>query len=416
MILLCLGLNHKTAPIALRERVAFVPEQLAPALQQLHAFPAVAEVAILSTCNRAELYLLCHSSAIISIKQWLANFHATPLDQLDAHLYQHTEAQAVQHMCAVAVGLDSLVLGEPQILGQLKSAWRLAQQQHTLGPVVDRWFQHSFAVAKQVRHQTQIGAHAVSVAYAAVRLARQVFGELSEQTALLIGAGETIELVSKHLLEAGLTRIIIANRSAARAHELTKNLNITAEIISLEQLPEQLFKADIVISSTAAADVLLTTTMVKAALKQRRHRPIFMADLAVPRDIEASVGQLNDVYLYSVDDLEHLLEDNVRARQQAAERAQAMIAERIAEFLAWRSGHQLSDVICELRERAQSIRDQALHKAQQQLAQGKAADAVLQQLAHSLTNKLIHPATQHLRQAAEQGDIARIQSLIAPWR
>ncbi|MHB8471701.1 MAG: glutamyl-tRNA reductase [Gammaproteobacteria bacterium] len=401
MSLLALGINHTTAPLEIRERVAFPADRVGKALHDLIALPGVAEAAILSTCNRTEVYCQLDDRNPQPISAWLRQYHALPYDDLDAYIYQHPDQAAVRHMLRVASGLDSMILGEPQILGQIKSAYQDAQAAGTLGLMLGRLFQHTFAVAKQVRTDTAIGASPVSVAFAAVSLARQIFGDLSKQTALLIGAGETIELTARHLHQHGIGRMIIANRTVERAHGLAAQFNAYA--IALADLPAHLAEADIVISSTASQLPILGKGSVESALKARKHRPMFMVDIAVPRDIEAEVATLPDVYLYTVDDLREVIQEGLKSRQEAAKQAEEIIDVQVSNFMDWMQSLDAVSTICAYRSHAEHTRDQAFELARQQLAAGKPPEEVLKQLAHTLTNKLIHTPTTQLRLAGAEG-------------
>ena len=403
MPLLVLGLNHQTAPLALRERVATDAGQLPAALDALGTVPGVDEAALLSTCNRTEIYAQVADGAEPAVAEWLAKHHGLAPEALSAYLYSHRDDDAVRHLFRVATGLDSLVLGEPQILGQVKEAWQAARQTHHLRTPLDRLFQQSFAVAKRVRTDTRIGAHPVSVAYAAVRLARQVFAELDKATVLLIGAGDTIELAARHLVDAQAKRLLVANRTLEHAQALASRHGGYA--LPLSELERHLPEADIVISATASREPILGRDAVRAALKARRHRPMFLLDLAVPRDIEASVAELDDVYLYTVDDLEQAIEENRASRREAARQAQAIIDLQVEHFMAWWRAQGRQDALKALRGRGDAARDEALAKAREQLAAGRDADAVLAELAHQLTNKLLHGPSAALRQAALSGDL-----------
>ncbi len=297
MGLLALGINHKTASLDLREKVAFTPEALDAALRAGLREAGLSELAILSTCNRTEFYAQLSAESGAALMGWLARHRHLALDEIAGSIYQYENEEAVRHMMRVAAGLDSMVLGEPQILGQMKTAYMQAAAAGSLGPALERLFQATFAAAKQIRTETAIGAHPVSVGFAAVRLARQIFANLQDSEALLIGAGEMIELVGKHLFEQGVTKITVANRTLARGLELARQFDGRA--VSLEEIPDALARADIVISSTASPLPILGKGMVERALKKRRHRPIFMVDIAVPRDIEPEVAELGDVYLYT---------------------------------------------------------------------------------------------------------------------
>ncbi len=308
----------------------------------------------------------------------------------------------------VAGGLDSMVLGEPQILGQVKSAFATAQEAGTVRKLLGRLFQHCFAVAKQIRTDTAIGSSPVSVAFAAVSLARQIFADLSRQTALLIGAGETIELAARHLSQNGIGRILVANRTLERAHNLAMEFDGYA--IALTELPNHLAEADIVISSTASPLPVLGKGTVESALKKRKHRPMFMVDIAVPRDIEAEVAELADVYLYSVDDLQEVIQENLRSRQEAAEQAQEIIDLQTREFSGWLRSLDAVEVILDYRNHAEQMREQVLKRALRMIDSGKPADEALRYLAHTLTNKLLHAPSANLRQAGFQGQDEVVQA------
>jgi len=320
MTLLALGLNHKTAPVDIRERLTFGPDVIVGALRSLTEQTPANEAVIVSTCNRTELYCAVDTcDAETPVRDWLGRFHGVEGPLIAPHLYVHLDRSAVQHLLKVASGLDSMVLGEPQILGQVKGAFQTACDAASAGRLLGRLFQHTFSVAKQVRTDTAIGSSPVSVAFAAVSLARQIFSDLSKQTALLIGAGETIELAARHLHQHGVGRIIVANRTVERAHSVAAQFDGFA--IGLTELSAHLPEADIVVSSTASPLPVLGKGAVENALKRRRHRPMFMVDIAVPRDIEPEVDQLSDVYLYTVDDLQGVVEEGLRSRHRAAEQA-----------------------------------------------------------------------------------------------
>lgn len=401
--LLALGLSHQTAPIALREKVAFTPERLADALASLLARPGVEEAAVVSTCNRTEIYCCIGEGHEAEPARWLADSHGLQIETLRGCLYQHHDGEAVRHLFRVATGLDSLVLGEPQILGQVKDAWQQAREFGSLRSGLDRLFQHGFAVAKRVRTDTEIGAHPVSVAFAGVRLAQQVFSDLKEASVLLIGAGETIELTARHLLEQKAQRLLVANRTLENAQALAARIGGYA--LSLEELPRHLHEADIVISATAAREPILHRADLAHALRQRRHRPMFLLDLAVPRDIAEDVATLQDVFLYTVDDLDQVIEENRRSRQAAAREAEAIIDLQVEHFLGWWRAADRQGLIRDIRGRAEHERDAMLARAQQMLAQGKPADEALRFLAHTLTNKLLHAPSARLRLAAQRGEL-----------
>ena len=401
MTLLAFGINHKTAPVEIREKVAFPPETLDGALQDLLACANVSEAAIVSTCNRTELYVGIDDQSDQAVIDWFRNFHKLSREELDPYLFRHSENKAVQHVLRVASGLDSLVLGEPQILGQIKDAYQRASAAGAIGQQLNRLFQHTFAVAKQVRTETAIGASPVSVAFAAVSLARQIFSDISQHTALLIGAGETIELVARHLHEQGVHKLIVANRTVERAQELAQLFN--GEAIALADIPERLVEADIIISSTASQLPILGKGAVERALKARKHRPMFMVDIAVPRDIEPEVSQLNDVYLYTVDDLQEVIEEGRQSREEAAKQAEEIIENQVDHFMGWLRSLEAVDTIRAYRQQANHLRDEVLQQAERQLASGKEPQQVMEELARGLTNKLIHQPTVQLNRAAYEG-------------
>lgn len=401
MALLALGINHKTAPVQIRERVVFAPERLRHALGELITLPEIDEAAILSTCNRTELYCELEHARAVSVVEWISDFHRLSTKELDAYLYRHPGPEAVRHMLRVASGLDSMILGEPQILGQMKQAYQAGVDAGSVGALLNRLFQHTFLVAKQVRTDTAIGASPVSVAFAAVRLAKQIFGRLDKQTALLVGAGETIELAARHLHENGIGRLVVANRTVERAHDLAVQFDGYA--IALEEIDVHLAEVDIVVSSTASPQPVLRRESVEAALRRRKRRPMFMVDIAVPRDVEAGVAQLEDVYLYTVDDLQDVIEENLSSRREAAAKAEEIIEIQVAHFMGWLRSLDAVDTIRAYRDGADRMRAQVLARARQQLRAGRPADDVLEQLAHTLTNKLTHSASANLRHAAAQG-------------
>ncbi|MAG65466.1 MULTISPECIES: glutamyl-tRNA reductase [Pseudomonas] len=400
---IALGINHRTAGVEVRERVSFSPEQLPDALQRLRAEAGADEVAILSTCNRTELYCAQDRLDAERLVEWVARFHGMTADEIRRSSYLHQDAGAVNHMMRVAAGLDSLVLGEPQILGQMKDAWQAARTAGTLGPYLDRLFQSTFSMAKQVRTDTAIGENPVSVAFAAVSLARQIFADLRRSTALLIGAGETIGLVARHLFEQGVGRIIVANRTLQRAELLSEPLG--GQAIVLTQIPDILAECDVVISSTASPLPILGKGAVERALKQRRHKPMFMVDIAVPRDIEPEVGSLSDVYLYTVDDLHEVIEENLRSRQGAAEAAERLIELGTGDFMQRLRALAAVDVLRSYRQKAEQARDQELQKALAKLQRGADPALVMAEMARMLTNKLLHDPSVQLKQMTAQGRV-----------
>ena len=358
-------------------------------------------MAIVSTCNRTELYYGSESADSQPIIDWFRQYHHLDADDVDPYIYTHSDNQAVQHILRVASGLDSLVLGEPQILGQIKDAYTIASEAGTIGRQLNRLFQHTFLVAKQVRTDTAIGASPVSVAFAAVNLAKQIFADLSEHTALLIGAGDTVELVARHLNDQKIKNIIVANRTVERAHVLAEQFD--GEAIALADMPQRLVDADIIISSTASQLPILGKGAVERALKERKHRPMFMVDIAVPRDIEPEVNSLNDVYLYTVDDLQEVIEEGLQSRQEAAQQAEEIIQQQVNHFMGWLRSLDAVNTIRAVREQAEAVRDDVLDYAQRQLATGKDPEQVLNELARTLTNKLVHEPSVKINRAAYDG-------------
>jgi glutamyl-tRNA reductase len=402
-----LGINHKTAPVALREKVAFSEDRLISALRALRQEDGVAEVVILSTCNRTEVYWSGSASGE-ELSQWLERHHGNDLD-LAPSLYNHQESGAVEHAFSVASGLDSMVLGEAQILGQLKDAYRVAQETGSTGPVLNKLFQAAFSAAKRVRSETRIGANAVSLASATVSLARRVYSDLSAHSALLIGAGEMNALTARHFMSAGVKRMVIANRTLERAQALAAEINAYA--VGLTDLDKELAQADIVISCTASPTPLVTKRAVEAAIRARRRRPIFMVDMAVPRDIEPEVADLEDVYLFSIDDLQQLVNENMQQREAAAGGARQVIAEEVNRFLADSRAQDAGPAIRALRQQAEGIRQQTVEQARRMVAAGKSSDEVIEYLANTLTNRLLHAPTQALRQASELADMALAEAV-----
>ena len=408
MTLWVLGLNHQTAPVDLRERASFGGDALPRAIESLRQAPQLAEAVLLSTCNRTELYAVAEDGQ--ALQHWLQG----QAGDLQGYLYQHREADAVRHLFRVATGLDSMVLGEPQILGQVKDAWARARESGLIGHQLDRLFQQSFSVAKRARTDTRIGANPISVASTAVRLAQTSFARLDESSVLLVGAGETIELAAKHLSEGKVKRLLIANRTVAKAQELASQHGGVA--LPLAELERHLAEADVVFSATSAPEPVITRAQVAGALKARRNKPMLLFDLAVPRDIEAGVGELSNAFLYTVDDLERAVEENRRSRREAAAEAESIIELQVARFLEQQQAGSLQAPIKRLRAFGEVTRQELLDKARAQLAHGRPAEEVLEQLAHGLTNRLLHPPTAALRQAALDGDpqLARAAERLYP--
>jgi len=394
MTLLAFGLNHATAPLQVREKVTFASDVLPGALAELTGYTCIDEAAILSTCNRTEIYCNLDAANTDQPVDWFSGFHGYGKNELQDYIYTYPDATAVKHVLRVASGLDSMMVGEPQVLGQLKQAYQTALQAGSVGKLLNRLFQHSFKVAKDVRSHTMIGSHPVSVAYASARLARQIFGDLSRQTALLIGAGETIELAGKYLRDSGLDKMIIANRTLERAQNLAQRYSAYA--ISLRDIPEHLDEADIIISSTASQLPILGRSAIESAIVKRKHRPMFIVDIAVPRDIEPKVSELEDVYLYTVDDLKGVIDDNIKSRRQAARQAEKIIDTEVVRFMGWINSLDTVSTIRAIRDKAKNVQDDVLQTALQKLRQGADPEVLLHEVTHSLTNKLIHPPSSHL--------------------
>lgn len=401
MRLFAFGINHKTAPVEIREKVAFAPDRLSEALQRLVSGSKVEEAAILSTCNRTELYVCTQADDASGVESWFSEYHHLDKSTIKPYTYVHPDNEAVRHLLRVASGLDSMVLGEPQILGQVKTAYKQASDAGTLGRILNRLCQHTFNVAKQVRTDTAIGESPVSVAFAAVSLAKQIFSSFEKQTALLIGAGETVDLAARHLKENKIGRLIIANRTIERAQSLAEELGAYA--ISLGDIPAHLAEADMVISSTASPLPILGKGVVERAIKARRHKPMLMVDIAVPRDIEPEVGELEDVYLYTVDNLQDIIDEGLKSRREAARQAEDIIDHHVSHFMGWMQAQDATDLIREYRAGIDQIRQAELEKALLSLQNGAKPEDVLQRLAHGIANKVAHTPSSVMREAGTSG-------------
>lgn len=426
MTILVLGINHKTASVGVREKVAFSDEKRILALQQISEQALGESAVILSTCNRTELYLhnrsispdICgveNKNWLNKVIRWFAHFHRLTIEQLQPVIYSMQNVQATVHLMRVACGLDSLILGEPQILGQVKLAYNESEQFYanrtlSMSSEFSRLFQKSFACAKRVRSETDIGGSAVSVAYAAMSLSRQIFDSFGELTILLLGAGETIELVSRYLFQQGASNVMIANRTKARAEALSQRV-APMMVLSLDDIQFGLNQADIVISSTASTELLVTTQMVKKAQEKRKYRSMLIIDIAVPRDVEESVGELDAVYHYSVDDLQHIIQQNLAQREQASKQAELIVQQEAEIFFKWLKLYQSSHLIRKYRDNAEQIRLDLLEKAIHSHQQGKDIELVLQELSYKLTNRLLHAPTQAIQQLAKSGNSQGLQQL-----
>ena len=419
MALVLVGINHNTASVDLREKVAFPPEVVEAALAEIRALDTVNEVVIVSTCNRTEIYLdfaagnqpgdstsSSNENASLSsqqqlVLQWLAKFHQLEQQELAQSSYHFADEEVIRHLMKVSCGLDSMVLGEPQILGQIKSAYAVSKDQKVVGASLGKAFQGAFSIAKEVRTDTAIGENPVSVAYAAVTLAERIFSNLPTLHVLLIGAGRTIELVVKHLVDKGVSNIVVANRTLDNALEIAHRFD--AHGVLLSEIPEQLIEADIVVSSTNSQLPLLGKGAVERALKRRKHKPMLLVDLAVPRDIESEVGEIADAYLYSVDDISDVIEDSVKSRAEAAEQAETIIERGVQEFRQQVLSLNAVSTLRAFRDQADLIREQELQRALKALEKGGAAEELLNSLARSITNKLIHSPTVQMKKASSEG-------------
>lgn len=399
MQLTAVGLNHQTAPLSIREKLAFAAASLPEAVRNLAQSKAAKEAVILSTCNRTELYCVGETEQII---EWLAQYHNLPAEEIRPYLYTLDNNETIRHAFRVACGLDSMVLGEPQILGQIKDAVRVAQEQESINTNLNALFQKTFAVAKEVRTDTAVGENSVSMASASVKLAEQIFPDISDLNVLFIGAGEMIELVATYFAAKNPKLITVANRTLPRAQELCDKLGLNAEPCLLTELPDILHEYDVVVSSTASQLPLVGKGMIERALRLRLNMPMFLLDLAVPRDIEAEVGELNDAYLYTVDDMMGIVQNGKEARQKAAAAAEAMVEEKVGEFVRLQQSRQSVPLIRALRDEGERARRQVLENAMKQLAKGASAEEVLERLSIQLTNKLLHSPTQTLNKAGSE--------------
>jgi glutamyl-tRNA reductase len=386
MHLFALGVNHTTAPISIREHVAFHSENLGSALRDLTAHAPITEAAILSTCNRTELY--CRTDDPAAALDWLAQYHRIELGSIAPYTYTLPQQEAVKHAFRVAAGLDSMVLGEAQILGQMKQAVKIAEHAGTLGTLLHKLFQRTFAVAKEVRTTTDIGSSSVSMAAASVKMAQRIFGDLAGLKVLFIGAGEMIELCADHFAAQKPASLTVANRTLERGEELASRIN--GDAILLADLSDRLSEFDIVVTSTASQLPIVGLGLVERAIKARRHRPMVMVDLAVPRDIEPEVAELDDVFLYTVDDLSEIVQQGVGNRQQAAIEAEDIIQVRVDSFMHWLQTRESVPTIRALRDHAEKLRRDEVEKALKALSQGETPQQVLEQLSNALTNKLLH--------------------------
>ena len=391
-----LSINHQKAPVAIREKVAFAQGELVPAISALLTFKEIKGCVIFSTCNRSEIYVSHDSKNIRDVLiKFLASSHGIDYLSLQEYVSYYEANEAVQHICNVACGLESLVLGEPQIFGQLKDAYQLSKNEKALDKILEKLFQHVFKTAKKVRTDTNIGSSPVSVAYCAVKLSEKIFTNLSNQTVLLIGAGEMIELSAQHLSKRGIKKMIFANRTIENAQPIA--IKYEAEAISLKSLSENLHRADIVISSTAAPIPIIGKGLIETVLHQRKHKPMLLIDLAIPRDIEPEANQLEDIFLYSVDDLQQIANSNLEERLKEKVLAKEIINEKSVDFIEWANNIPNEEIIKNHRRQANLLKDELLQIALRKLKLGSNPDLVVEELADKLTNKLLHKALESLK-------------------
>ena len=407
-----LSVNHQLAPVDVREKVAFVPDTLTQALHKLYHIEGINACIILSTCNRVEIYVNSeHKNLQEVLSDYLAKTHNIKRDTINPYLNYFEGNEALTHLCNVATGLDSLVLGEPQILGQLKEAYHVAKEAKTLNKLLEKLFQHAFSTAKKVRTDTQIGASPVSIAYCAVKLSERIFEHLSEQTVLLIGAGEMIELCAQYLNQTGVGKMIVANRTVQNAQKIAQLYQ--ADSVSLKQISSTMHQADIIISSTAAPVPIIGKGLIESALKKRKHKPIFMLDIAIPRDIEPEVGQLDDVYLYTIDDLEQVVNDNIGNREKEKSLAQEIIIKQNQVFTQWLAILPNEQLVQSYQFGANSIKDELLEKALKHLKNGANSEDIIRKLADQLANKLLHLPFKNIKQASLK-NLSQCEGCIPP--
>lgn len=401
MSFFALGVNHQTASVELREQIAFNPEKLSALLAEQSQHPELNDLVVVSTCNRTEVYAMSeHPEQVLD---WLAHVNGIDAKQLSRHVYRYENAQAVSHLMRVASGLDSLMLGEPQILGQVKTALSLAKDSHTVSQQLNRIFEYAFYAAKRVRSETAVGSHAVSMGYAVAQLALQVFSHPEKLTVMVVAAGEMNSLVAKHLAEMGVAKILICNRTRARAETLAQEIahRVEVEIIEFDRLAANLHRADVISSCTGSLHQVIAYPEVKAALKKRRYQQMLLVDLAVPRDIDPKIENLDGVYLYGVDDLQSVIDENLAQRRQAAVEAELMVNQLVTELVTHQKVQQAGATIHAYREHGESLRQEELNLAMARIAKGEDAAQVMQEFSCRLTQKLLHPTSILLREAAK---------------
>ncbi len=404
MNIIVVGLSHKTAPVQIREKVAFAPTQMDKPLHQLVAIPDVTEAIIVSTCNRVEIYACTRDIAggIARIKRFLSDYHNFPLESLEPHLYTHHGEEAIRHVFRVAASLDSMVVGEPQILGQIKTAYGYAAEFKSSGIILNRFLHKAFSVAKRVRTETKIASSAVSVAFAAVELAKKIFNDLSDKTVMLIGAGEMCELAAKHFLNSGVRGLMVTNRTFERAEKLAEEFDGAA--IRFEALFDQLHRADIILSSTGAPHTIIGAKDLDDVMRRRKLKPMFFIDIAIPRDIDPGVNDVENVYLYTVDDLQEVVAANLQQRSEEAKKAEDIVNQEIGQFFKWLSSLEVTPTIVALRTKFDEIRRAELEKTvagwKELTPEGQKR---LEALTNAVMNKLLHPPTSLLKRAGQGG-------------
>ncbi len=405
MNIVIVGLSHKTAPVEIREKVAFPPTEMEAPLQQLLALPSISEALIVSTCNRVELYVISRqsSAAVVEMRQFLAAFHGLDIEKLQEHLYDLEGTAAIQHVLRVASSLDSMVIGEPQILGQIKTAYGYACEYKTAGLILNRFLRKAFSVAKRVRNETAIASNAVSVSFAAVELARKIFDSLDNKTVLLIGAGEMCELAAKHFVNNGVSKVLVTNRTFSRAEKLAEEFDGTA--VNFDNFQEQLHRVDIVLSSTGAPDYVLNAKKLKEICKDRRYKPMFLIDIAVPRDIDPAAGKLDCIYLYDVDDLQGVVQANLKERGKEAAKAELIIKDEVAQFQSWLATLEVKPTIVALRQQFEQVRRAEIERTLSSLSglSDKERKAV-ESMSCAIINKILHHPTHVLKQATNGDD------------
>ena len=401
MSFFALGVNHQTASVELREQIAFNAERLETLLLAQRQHASLNDLVVISTCNRTEVYALAEDAD--QILMWLAQVNGIEAERIMHHVYRYQDAQAITHLMRVASGLDSLMLGEPQILGQVKSSLALSKQAETVSPELNAIFEYAFYAAKRVRSETSVGSHAVSMGYSVAQLAEQVFSRPEKLTVMMVAAGEMNRLVAKHLAEMGVAKILICNRSPERAELLAREIShqVAVEIIAFDALAQNLHRADVVSSCTGSLHQVIHYADVKAALKKRRYQQMLMVDLAVPRDIDPKVESLDNVYLYGVDDLQSVIDENLVQRRQAAVEAEIMVNQLATQLMIQQKVREASGVIQTYRQHSEALSQHELSHALESLQQGHSPEHVMQEFAHRLTQKLMHPTSILLREAAK---------------